>query len=172
MIAFAALVAVGVYIYAYDPATAPRETLPNESQLIAPQPIEYRNDRYGFTFRLPEAWEGYGVREEVWNGFPETMPDEKRQPVTGPQIILRHPHWSASVPRQDIPILVFTKEQWSLVQNGKLAIGAAPIPPRELGENRVYVFAIPARYNYAFPAGFEEVEAILADNPLRAFELR
>lgn len=30
-----------------------------------------------------------------------------------------------------------------------------------------YVFALPARYNYAFPEGFEEVEDILKDEPLK-----
>ena len=39
--------------------------------------------------------------------------------------------------------------------------------PKELGRNSKYVFALPARYNFAFPTGFEEVEDILAGNPLQ-----
>jgi hypothetical protein len=35
-----------------------------------------------------------------------------------------------------------------------------------LGVNEKYVFALPARYNYAFPAGYEEVENIIASQPL------
>ncbi len=31
----------------------------------------------------------------------------------------------------------------------------------------LYVFALPARYNYAFLTGFEDVEDILAENPLQ-----
>lgn len=47
-------------------------------------------------------------------------------------------------------------------------IGAAPIGPKELARNSNYVFALPARYNYAFPTGYEEVEKILEGYPLQA----
>jgi len=43
---------------------------------------------------------------------------------------------------------------------------AAPMGPKELARNTKCVFALPARYNYAFPAGYEEVEEILENNPL------
>jgi hypothetical protein len=69
--------------------------------------------------------------------------------------------------------MVFTLEQWDLVQAEKLGVGAAPIPPTELGRNSTYVFALPARYNFAFLTGFEEVEQILADHawqPLPSWE--
>jgi len=36
------------------------------------------------------------------------------------------------------------------LQQEKFHIGAAPINPSELGRNTKYVFALPARYNYAF----------------------
>jgi len=32
--------------------------------------------------------------------------------------------------------------------------------------NENYVFTIPARYNFAFPTGYEEVEKILESKPL------
>ena len=66
--------------------------------------------------------------------------------------------------------MVFTLAQWGLVQAEKLSVGAAPIPPTELGRNSTYVFALPARYNYAFPTGYEEVEQILQGHPLQAFD--
>ncbi len=37
-------------------------------------------------------------------------------------------------------------------------------------DNKIYVFALPARYNYAFPTGFEEVEDILENYSLQANE--
>jgi len=40
------------------------------------------------------------------------------------------------------------------------------MPPTKLGENDHYVFALPARYNYAFPKGWEEVDQIMKSNPL------
>jgi len=68
------------------------------------------------------------------------------------------------------PIMIFTVFQWDSLQKGDFHIGAAPIGPTELGRNAEYVFALPARYNYAFPPGFEEVEDILEGNPLQAGE--
>jgi len=65
--------------------------------------------------------------------------------------------------------MIFTLDQWELVQEENISLGAAPIPPSELGRNDRYVFALPARYNYEFPIGFEEVEEILKSNPLHAF---
>jgi len=47
---------------------------------------------------------------------------------------------------------------------------AAPVGPKELGSNSKYVFALPARYNYEFLEGYEEVEAILESNPLKVIE--
>jgi len=53
-----------------------------------------------------------------------------------------------------------------LIQKEKIHIGAAPIGPSELGRNKIYVFALPARYNFGFLNGYEEVECILKNNPL------
>ncbi|MEL7655420.1 MAG: hypothetical protein AAGU75_05875, partial [Bacillota bacterium] len=64
------------------------------------------------------------------------------------------------------PLMVFTPEQWQALREEGLSVGAAPIGPRKLGGNSRYIFAIPARYNYAFPAGYEEVEDILHNSPL------
>ncbi|WP_211233479.1 hypothetical protein [Thermicanus aegyptius] len=89
---------------------------------------------------------------------------------TGPQLLIRHPNWTQKNPRQDIPIMVFTHEQWNALQNGDFSVSAAPIGPSKLGSNSVYVFALPARYNYAFQTGFEEVEEILKNNPLWPME--
>ena len=80
---------------------------------------------------------------------------------TGELISIRHPEWTSQNQRQDIPIMIFTLIQWTSLQQGEFHIGAAPIGPKELGRNTSYVFALPARYNYAFPEGYEEVESIL-----------
>ena len=56
-----------------------------------------------------------------------------------------------------------------MIQQEKISVSAAPIPPSELGRNNKYVFALPARYNYSFPIGYEEVDKILKENPLKAF---
>ncbi|MDH8679769.1 hypothetical protein QE109_16545 [Fusibacter bizertensis] len=120
----------------------------------------YDNSTYGFKFTLPGTWEGYTVIEDVWTS---TSTDIDQ---SGPQIILRNPLWTETEVTQDIPILVFTHEQWADVLDEKFNVSAAPIPPSMLGENDAYVFALPARYNFAYPKGYEEVESILEGNPL------
>jgi hypothetical protein len=134
--------------------------------------VIYRNDQFGFSFTLPASWEGYQIVTLQWEGFPNNgggngTPDT---PVYGPQIDIRHPLWTQANPRQDIPIMIFTAAQWEQVQQETLGVSAAPIPPTELGHNSTYVFALPARYNYAFPTGYQEVENILAGHPLQGFE--
>lgn len=125
--------------------------------------VLYTNARYGFSFSLPESWRGYSIIEGTWEGF---TPGGIVPVQTGPLVSIRHPQWTSEKQRQDIPILVFTLDQWSLLSQGEFHIGAAPIGPKELGRNEEYVFALPARYNYAFPEGYEEVERILEGNPL------
>jgi hypothetical protein len=138
-----------------DPVVAQAATTP------APTPsktaLTYTNKTYGFRFTLPVSWKGYSIVEKTWG-------DGK-----GPLISIRHPLWTAENPRQDIPIMVLTFAQWDQVQQGTLAVSAAPIGPDELGRNHKYVFALPPRYNFAFPTGYEEVQDILSHHPLQAF---
>lgn len=128
-------------------------------------PVQYENRRYGFRFAMPADWKGFTVLTDQWVG------DHAGQTIAvGPILSLRNPLWTEKVPRQDIPIMVFTIAQWDAMQRDVFHIGAAPVQPTELGRNNSYVFALPARYNYAFPAGYEEVENILAGHPLETFE--
>lgn len=128
--------------------------------------LEYKNTDYGFTFDLPLSWQGYSIVVENWEG---NSVDNSAEKFSGPKILIRNPLWTAAKPYQDIPILILAHSQWDLIQQEKLAIGAAPIPPSKLGENDRYVFALPARYNFAFPAAFEEVQKIIDSKPLSAF---
>ncbi len=124
--------------------------------------IIYRNTEYGFSFKLPISWQGYSLVMSRWQG---NAPDGDVI-AEGPMISIRHPQWTSQHPRQDIPIMIFSNSQWQALQQGSFHIGAAPINPSELGHTARYVFALPARYNYAFPEGFEEVEKILEGKPL------
>ena len=131
--------------------------------------LEYRDIELGFSFSLPAGWEGFSVRTSQWEGLKSA--DQGDQIVEqGPIISIFHPASTAQQPRQEIPIMVFTIPQWDRMQSGEWHVGAAPISPLELGRNSRYVFALPARYNYAFLDGWEEVEQILGENPLSAFE--
>lgn len=147
------------------PAAPPAQSQPVVGGEKPAEKLVYRNTEYGFEFSLPDSWKGYQVLQAKWEG----VAVGGATPVaTGPLISLRHPAWTAQNPRQDIPIMVFTVAQWKSLQAEEFHIGAAPVGPRELGRNANYVFALPARYNYAFPTGYEEVEQILAGNPLQA----
>lgn len=130
----------------------------------------YTNNQYGFSFTLPDDWQGYTTVTSTWNGTSSgACPLSGCPPITGPQILIRNPKWTAAENWQDIPIMIFTPSQWTEVLNGSLLVSAAPIPPTELGHNINYVFALPARYNYAFPTGWQEVDTIMQSNPLHAF---
>lgn len=137
----------------------------SSSRPSATKSIVFKNTQYGFQFTLPASWTGYSIITGKWQGN-----DVKSGKITetGPMISIRHPHWASQKPRQDIPIMVFSHKQWNSLQQEIFHIGAAPIGPSELGRNNKYVFALPARYNYAFPTGYPEVEEILKNKPLRA----
>jgi hypothetical protein len=124
--------------------------------------LVYTNEEYGFEFTLPATWKDYSIVMDKWKG--EAVTGEGKE--EGPMLSIRHPQWTSENPRQDIPILIFTIDQWDALQQEKFHIGAAPIGPQELNRNEKYVFALPARYNFAFPTGYEEVEQILEGNPI------
>lgn len=132
--------------------------------------IVYKNTQYGFDFVLPSSWKGFTIVTGKWEGLSLEESTSGQVVETGPIVSIRHPLWNAANPRQDIPVMVFTIGQWKALTQEKFHIGAAPVGPRELGRNSRYVFALPARYNFAFPTGYQEVENILNTNPLKPTE--
>lgn|GEM_PF-1195898 len=127
----------------------------------------YDNSQYGFRFTLPDSWKGYTIVTDKWEGLSVGDAQGAKVVESGEKISIRHPEWTTEQPRQDIPILVFTVDQWNELQQDKFHIGAAPIGPNELTRNDKYVFALPARYNFAYPEGYQEVEDILKSNPIQ-----
>lgn len=170
------LLGVGVYYYMN------RQLMPKNNQVklnnqvnnlndsVAPvaQKVEYKNTQYGFDFALPNTWNNYSIIEDKWSGnvLEASGTFKAGDLLEGPKILIRHSAWTTENKRQDIPVMVFNLSQWNLIQQERLSLGAAPIGPQELGRNNNYVFALPARYNFAFITGFEEVEAILKGNAL------
>lgn len=164
------IVGIASYLILIKNTTPKNQIKIPPQQVLLPQkeaPVKYINTEYGFTFTLPTSWEGYTILKTKWNG--NVIDDPSAKNVTGPEILIRNPQWTIDVPKQDIPIMIFTMDEWNQVQQEKLSLGAAPIPPSELGRNKKYVFALPARYNFAFPVGFEEVDIIIKGNPLSTF---
>jgi len=128
--------------------------------------VQYVNQEYGFGFNLPSDWLGYTVATTEWEGYSydETKGDILTE--TGPIIHIRDPKYTDAIPRQDIPVMILTLKQWQDLQNDEFHIGAAPVNPTMLGENYQYVFALPARYNFALLPGYEEVDRIIENDPL------
>jgi hypothetical protein len=138
----------------------------NETDNKLTKTILYENSEYGFTFVLPKSWQDYQIVSDSWEGI-STNQQQNKTIENGQILAIRHPEWTEGKPKQDIPIMIFTLNQWSSLEKGEFHIGAAPIGPAMLGQNNEYVFALPARYNYAFQAGYKEVENILENNPLQ-----
>jgi hypothetical protein len=126
----------------------------------------YTNSQYGFTIDLQPDWTGYTVLNQQWEGA-----DVATGKVTekGPKVVLRHPKWTAAAHYEDIPVMVFTMDQWNKVSSQKLSLGAAPIGPTKLDSNSKYVFALPARYNYDYATGYKEADQIV--HTLKSFEV-
>ncbi|MFD0697675.1 S-layer homology domain-containing protein [Paenibacillus sp. GCM10027628] len=141
-------------------------SLDDKDSKMTADSIVYGNTQYGFRFTLPDSWKGFTIVTDKWEGL--SLGDSQSEKVmeSGPMISIRNPTWTSEQPRQDIPLLIFTVAQWNELQQGKFHIGAAPIGPSELIRNANYVFALPARYNFAFPTGYQEVEDILNSKPI------
>jgi hypothetical protein len=164
LILMIAAIAVAVFYFSRKTAVAPS---PSPSPSVSSSSILYQNTQYRFKLTLPLSWLGYSIVNDKWEG--NTSGSSGDVVVQqGSEILIRHPLWTTKVPRQDIPIMVFTIDQWKALQNDQFHIGAAPIGPSELGRNSLFVFALPARYNYAFQTGWEEVEKIIQSNALMA----
>lgn len=114
-------------------------------------PLRYDNAQFGFTFFLPAGWRGYSVLIQQLDDEAYSAAEDK-QIIVGytPMITLRHPQWQASAPYQDIPILVFTRDQWDALHHGKLwpSFFAGGMI-NELWHNQRFVFAMSSRYNAA-----------------------
>lgn len=146
------------------------QKVPETPTVLVKSKVHYENLEYGFALNLPDSWAGFSAVENKWNGDRINKEGEVILGiVSGPKILIRHPKWTEAVSRQDIPIMIFTLAQWSEMQNDEFHIGAAPINPSELGRNSKYVFALPARYNFSYLEGFEEVEKIISEKSLVTF---
>jgi len=128
-------------------------------------PVIYNNKQYGFSFTLPASWKGYTILATTWGGPPSSDWTGDQ----GPVLTIRNPKWTQADPREDIPIWIFTHDQWNRVQKEQIIISAAPFPPSELGHNRKFFFALPARYINDELPGFEEVLKINANHPLHTY---
>lgn len=134
------------------------------TQLHWGKQIVYTNTEYGFKFMLPESWTGYTVSKTTW----ESRDEHNKLVASGPILTFNNPKSTTQKPYQNIPIMVFTLEQWS-------GLGVKyPYPwaggiPAELGRNSKYIFILTPRYNFFEVEGIQDVEKIIESGPLQAF---
>jgi len=133
--------------------------------------VVYNNSDYGVEVALPETWEGYKIIQDNWEGY--MLNDSGEQVLsntfTGPIIVIRHPDWTEEMPRQDIPVMVFTKDQWNDLIHDVFDVGQASMAPKALSENQNYVFALSAQYNDEYLTGFEEVLSIVENGAIKGY---
>ncbi|MCK5510296.1 hypothetical protein KAI65_01975 [Candidatus Parcubacteria bacterium] len=127
----------------------------------------YRNEEFGFEIDLSEPWKGYKIFKELWNG---TTLDVSAVKYDGSKVVIRNSKWSEDEIWQDIPILVFTKDEWQLIEDNNLNISATPIAPRKIGENNNYVFALLPRW-IGFTNALGQNEARKIVETFKAFDL-
>ncbi|MGH7952841.1 MAG: hypothetical protein ACREFE_13115 [Limisphaerales bacterium] len=113
-------------------------------------PVRYYDSRYGLTLFLPNSWRGYSVSiQQVGDEIYSPTVDKPIIVAHTPLITLRHPHWQASLPYQDILIFIFTHSQWDSLNHGGLwpSYLAGGVMD-ELWHNDKYVFAMSNRTLY------------------------
>src|ERR1700746_965488 len=103
-----------------------RQTQGETSPKLTGPTIQYRNAKYGFCVSLPASWQGYSIVAGHWEGSSFNSSQGSQVVVQhGPLISIRHPLWTKENPRQDIPIMVFSRKQWDSLQKDGFHIGAA-----------------------------------------------
>jgi hypothetical protein len=138
----------------------------------AAAPVIYKNKQYGFSFTLPASWKGYTIQTTTWEGSASSGWTGTPPPNFfdhGPALLIRNPQWTQTDPREDIPIWIFTHDQWNRIENEHLIVSAAPFAPMELGHNKKFFFALPPRYLHDELPGWEEVSKINDNHPLHSF---
>jgi hypothetical protein len=87
--------------------------------------VVYKNKKYHFKFVLPRTWRGYSIIIGTWSGVVNAGAQDERV-ESGPMITIRHPLWTNSDPRQDIPIMILTHTQAEIASG--MVVSAAPFP--------------------------------------------
>ena len=130
-----------------------------------PTPIVYHNTQYGFCFLLPADWKGYTIVAGKWSG---TLLNTGKM-MHGPQLIIRHPAWTEDDPYQDIPIMIFTQDQWRDKEAHGLITSTFGADWGTFGSNAKYVFKQPDRWvGYTDDKGWREVEDLMMTHPFQA----
>jgi hypothetical protein len=131
------------------------------------QTVVYKNRKYRFNFELPGDWKGYSIIFDTWSGTAYPGDSAREKAEGGPLITIRHPLWSESDQRQDIPILILTHAQGEIWND--ISVSAAPLGPIEIGRNAKNVFSVFPRFDISDSTGAEEVRELFRHHPIRPY---
>jgi hypothetical protein len=119
----------------------------------------YKNEEHGFELNLLDSWKDYSIVADFWTG---QLLDGSQKQIQGPKIIIENPKNTENQCWQNLPILIFTKPEWTLIEQENLSVSAAPIGPQKIGENQNYVFALPPRWiGFTDCLGQDEAQEII-----------
>lgn len=130
------------------------------SNLTQHNHIVYNNTEYHFKFYLPSSWKGYTIINSSWAAS---------KAITGPIIYIRNPAWTQSNPYEDLPIMIFTTDQWNSLKNGNFNVSGASMDPKKLGSNQNYVFATPPRWFFDMKTEANSAIQFMNSDPLCAY---
>lgn len=164
ILAILIIILIGLNIYSKQ---MPAKNTETETPIQNDTAVVYKNTEYGFNFSLPKDWKGYSIVKNTWTGSPLDNPSAQ----SGPKLLIRNPAWTVGAPYEDLPILVFTIDQWNGYVAEDFSVSAAPILASELGRNNKYVFALPPRWDFDYSTGYEQAQQIIASKPLKPFNL-
>lgn len=130
---------------------------------ITPVGIYYKNAEFGFSMIFSDKWNGFIVQKNKWEGW-KIDSSGKIGDYSGVELLFKNSQTTSTQQWQDIPIMVFSHDVWTLVDgpNATVAVSAAPIGPEKIGENSKYIFATPPRwYGFTDAVGFQEAVDIV-----------
>ncbi len=162
VIAMLIILAIGGYLayqgFSSQKSETPGNNIQQQAQDKTAGRQTYKNDEYGFEMTFPDSWLGYSVVKSSWEG---RLIDGDTN-YSGAMFVFKNPKTTAQQQWQDIPVMVIAPDVWKLIQEGKIAVSAAPIGPGQIGENPKYVFATPPRwYGFTDAIGWQEAVEIV-----------
>jgi hypothetical protein len=107
---------------------------------------------------LPESWEGYTVVTDT--GKDKRVDGNGDVVLNGPKLLIRSPEWNVRYADAGYPDSDFHTGGVGSGTAGTACRLRRADPAQRARRNSKYVFALPARYNFAISARWEELQSI------------
>lgn len=125
------------------------------SSSVASVSAVYKSAQYGLQIKFSPYWSGYTLISGSW---------QSKTGQKGPLLTFRNMKWTSSAPTTDIPLEIFTAQQWDQMQDLKFHVGGSESYPLEFKRNAKYVFAIDSRWAMSAQNDYSNVRAMLSSS--------